>query len=338
MPDQDQDAARAAVAPPQPADPAGPVNPPLPAPPGRWHSARASLIGVLALVGVVAIILVGAGNLAGLHQMLPFAEKSDGSDANPAGMLEWRWAQADHEHIALAVAACSHIFDLAEVPVIVHQLRLDTGPDGQTLPWARRTTRAAMASVAPVAPGSQPGFHLSNFQRTAIFLSDTIARARFENASHASMNAGRMDTLQLFIVAIGAITTILISIKSISNADQNRAYAPWFFWIGIAAIVFSSVGTAASALNSFYSPREAYLKNANSLASLRQLHQDLASQVTGILEGTGVKDCAQFDPIDRSGGIAEQVDEWITKLDKIVNGTISAGSSPAAAATPAQPH
>jgi hypothetical protein len=331
MADPDQDAIPAAAAPPVAGDKPAPVDTrAIPVGVDRWHSAGKLVIGALALVGVVAMILAGAGGLGRLQTF-------DASETNPAGMLEWRWAQADHEHIALAVAACSHIVDLTLAPVIVHQLRLDTGPDGQTLPWARRTTRAAVASVASVAPGSQPDFHLSNFQRTAIFLSDTIARARFENASNASTNSGHMYTFQFLIVTIGAITTILISIKSISNADQDRANSRLFFWIGIAAIVFSSVGTAASALNSFYSPREAYLKNASSLYSLRQLHQDLASQVTGILEGSGVKDCGQFDPIDRTNGIAEQVDEWITKLDKVINGTVSAGASPAASTNGTSP-
>jgi hypothetical protein len=203
---------------------------------------------------------------------------------NCAGLREWRWAQADHENIAAAIAACRRFPNLND-PSLRELLRLDSGPYGRD--------RAA-------AKGAET-FTLSNFQRAAIYLSDAIARARFESALNASANHMDMFWFQLFIVLIGAVTTILISIKSITNDDQSKRYLPsgFFFAIGIIAIATTAIGTAASALNAFYGPRENYLKSERNLAALRQLHAEIAVAVASARKS---ELCGEFQPLASDAG------------------------------------
>jgi hypothetical protein len=307
---------------------ASPSPPPRPEPASLPTNRTAQLrrtyqigVGAAALLGLAAVVLTLYVGPSKLYQAISTPEEHAIGETNSPGMQEWWWAQADHEIIAAAVAACSNLLDLDGQPFFVRaQLRLGTAPDGRYFELVAPRTSA---------PPSQPGtLSLSNFQRAVIYLSDAIARARFESASAASINWSRMNTFQALIVAIGAITTILISIKSISSPEQNKDYSRWFFWIGIAAIVFSAVGTAASALNSFYSPREAYVRNERTLSALRQLHSDIASRVTSVM-GAG-QDCGKFDPAKKDEPNGKQVDDWTTRLGTIVSGSDSTSASPTA--------
>jgi hypothetical protein len=107
---------------------------------------------------------------------------------------EWWHADAVHTNIAEAIAACSGITYLAGQPASIReQLRLDILPDG-----SRREDEAKagapkeikeIAFAAPKGAIAEPkgpsGFSLSNYARTAIYLSDDITRSRIESANNA---------------------------------------------------------------------------------------------------------------------------------------------------------
>jgi hypothetical protein len=255
---------------------------------------------------------------------------------------EWRLAYAEHRNIAEAVAACSGIANLVGQPAAIReQLRLDILPDG-----GKRHDQDAKATVlkdvvfAPEPKGSaaepkaSSGFSLSNYARTAIYLSDEITRSRIESANNAYANHWTMILFQWAIVIIGAVTTILISLKSIMTADDTQR--PLSLRIGIAAILLSSIGTAASALNTFYGPREAYLKAERSLAALRQLHSDVAIQIGSIREPQSKRECPSFDPANKDDPLYKQVQDWKTKLAAIVSASDSGSSYPSETAVPDQ--
>jgi hypothetical protein len=143
-----------------------------------------------------------------------------------------------------------------------------------------------------------------------------------------------MFAFQWAIVIIGAVTTILISPKSIMTADDSQKTLS--LKIGIFAILVSSVGTAASALNSFYGPREAYLKAEQSLAALRQLHSDIAIQIGSIREPQSKRECPSFDPANKEDPLYKQVQDWKTKLAAIVTASDSGSSYPADTPVPDQ--
>jgi len=291
---------------------------------------------------VAGIILVLAVDLS--VRLLSDTLHPASDEPTPAVRQEWNLASADHEIIATAVAACSKIFNLAAQPVYIRaQLRLDVSPDGRSY--------RSYSLDRDSKPTSE--LVLSNFHRAAIYLSDSVARARAEAAGSARSNYSTMFWFQFAIVGIGAITTILISIKSISNSPQTGGVAKWYFGIGIAAIVFSSLGTAASALNSFYGPRENYLRTERSLSALRQLHSDIVAKVTSTVDAADPSNCPKSNPANKDDALGKQVQDWSAKYAAIVtaadnststqsntatqSGASSGGSSGAPASNPSIP-
>ncbi|WKA29168.1 hypothetical protein [Bradyrhizobium roseum] len=233
-----------------------------------------------------------------------------------AAVQEWQLARADHEMIAAAAAACSNIQDLDAQPDFVRAaLRLDILPSD---------VRRQSAVRAPDQKAAN-SLVLSNYQRAIVYLSDSIKRNRIESASAANRNYTSMFWFQLAIVGIGAITTILISIKSIAPAGETPSTNNLSLWVGILAIVFSSLGTATSALNSFYAPRESYLKSERSLAALRQLHSDIATKIASTTFLPPEK-CPKLDPKIKDDPYAKQVQDWTTRLGAILNATDSGSS------------
>lgn len=322
---------------------------------------RTIAIAGIVLFCVAAIAVVGV--CAGLRERKPDPNPANKVDPqactvrpfnakmNRAGLQEWRWAHADHEIIATAVAACSNVLDLRARPGSVReQLRLDTGPYGEARCKPATASDQVDKSPAKTATASDSAaqLNLSNFQRAAIYLSDAIARARFENALNASANFRDMYWFQLFIVLIGAVTTILISIKSITDEDQSKRYLPggFFFTIGILAIVTSATGTAASGLNAFYGPRENYLKSERNLAALRQLHGEIAVAVASTRKSDK---CGEFRMSDAGGQddsagssasnsqYAKWVQDWTARFGAIVNTSESSSASPDDAAADDSP-
>jgi hypothetical protein len=99
----------------------------------------------------------------------------------------------------------------------------------------------------------------------------------------------------------------------------------WSITIGILAMVFSSVGTGTSALNSFYNPREAFIRHQRSLSMLKQSHMVLATEVTGEINADG---CTRMDG-DRGQRVKDWSREWSRRLALIltVSDTTAQGDS-----------
>jgi len=71
-----------------------------------------------------------------------------------------------------------------------------------------------------------------------------LTRSRIESANNAYVNHWVMVGFQWIIVFIGALTTILISLKSIMTADETRKALS--LRIGIAAILWAALRAARS--------------------------------------------------------------------------------------------
>jgi hypothetical protein len=147
---------------------------------------------------------------------------------------------------------------------------------------------------------------MTSFHRAALYLSNAVARARIEAMGSAHDSYSRMQSFQIATVILGAVTTILISIKS-TSIDNTRLS----LLIGILAIIFSSVGTGTSALNSFYSPREGYIRNQKSLSVLKKLHVEIA---------TTVSSQAEFDTCTATTEeSSKKVKEWSARLGRLLD-------------------
>ncbi len=250
---------------------------------------------------VVAIGTVATFSLlyiGGLPQLWP-PPKFDYSQLKSEVAQEWRYATTDHEGIAHAIAACNKISDLRSQPdYILSQLRIGVAPDG---------------TYASMSDGGKSGeeYKFTNFQRAVIYLSDAIRRARYVAATTVTENHSNMAKFEVAIVVIGAITTVLISIKALATANEE-----WLFWLGIAAIIFSAAGTATSALNSYFKPNELYTSSVKSLANLRQLHTEIAVGVMGI---SNPDNCPKIDLNQKNDENRKQLQDWSTRFAAIIN-------------------
>lgn len=152
------------------------------------------------------------------------------------------------------------------------------------------------------------------FPRTIIYLSDAITLYRNQYATMAYSDSIDMDIMQKIVTFLGAITTILVSIKSGFNNNEGTLKHVMIF-IGILAIVFSAAGTAASSMVSFYAPRENYLRDSRTLAALDQLHAEIAAFATSLS-----KEACSFQlPADKMQKIEDKVQGWSNRLTSLIN-------------------
>jgi hypothetical protein len=176
-------------------------------------------------------------------------------------------ARAQHFLVALAVARCFPHVDLTNRPPasIEASLMLGLEPTGE-LTWVG-------------ASDATPGLELNPYQASMLVLSDAISRARLHSASILADNKAKMELYQWTLIILGAITTILVSIKSMSSERT-----PVFVAIGILAIISSALATACSGLISFYNPNENYVRSERVLLQLRQLHTELGFEAAGAVD------------------------------------------------------
>jgi hypothetical protein len=133
------------------------------------------------------------------------------------------------------------------------------------------------------------------------------------------------DSLQLFTwisIAIGLVTTIMVSI---STTDIGRGDARAAKVIRILAIVFPALGTASAAVVGFYSPRDAMTRSLHTLASLSQLHGEMAMDIWKL-------ECVQTanQPIDKAARqkAAIQLSGWSKRYLDLMAVSETAESSP----------
>jgi hypothetical protein len=181
--------------------------------------------------------------------------------------VELSFALSEHYFIRSALALC------ANAPK----------PENQ---GAQATSDSTPPAPAQVSDGITRGAEGSSLEKqdveiqdpyssAVLYLSREIVAKRAELASEARTAYRQVARFEWVIVVIGAITTILISLKSVIDNPFKR----WNTWIGVFAIVFSAAGTAASGLNAFYGGREAHARDERLLSYLRRMHNDMAVTV-----------------------------------------------------------
>ncbi|HJZ16799.1 MAG TPA: hypothetical protein VJ251_15255, partial [Stellaceae bacterium] len=169
-----------------------------------------------------------------------------------------------------------------------------------------------------------PGFKpLSSYHNALIQLSDGIAGYRVRFATNVARQRSRMDLAVWAIAIIGAIATILISVKSVLN-HQAHGYTA----IGIFAIVFSAIGTSASSLNSFYAPYDKYTRSEQALLQLRHLHYDINDYIARRINDKQCKDDQDLEP---QSAHAREIKDYSDRFGEILNGLSNSGAVESAA-------
>lgn len=226
-------------------------------------------------------------------------------DGPPVGR-ELSAGLGQHFFIALPISKCFPDTDITKTNVsstVVGTLMLGLQPLGNYA-W---NTRGDFKKEDP-----EPSLKLTNLQTTVLVLSDAITRARTRFDDSATLNKSRMEFYQWVLIALGALTTIFISLKSILNERT-----PGFVLIGVLAVVFSALSTACSSMISFYTPNDSFVRSDRTLTQLRQLHNDVSLFVAGVPDI-----CASNSP--ESDETKKTLKELAARLAEIVN--VSGGS------------
>jgi hypothetical protein len=140
-----------------------------------------------------------------------------------------------------------------------------------------------------------------------LYLSQAISARRSILAAATAQAQSAMDGWKWAAILVGAITTILVSIKSVIEPTGPIAKKVLFI-VGLLAITFSAAGTATSALQSSFGSQEAFANNARALGDLRQLHAQIA---TGVAQAYTAELCgASSSDGKTTNSIATQVKHW----------------------------
>jgi hypothetical protein len=181
---------------------------------------------------------------------------------------EWNAAKADHDVVVSVAEQCR-----LETAKFTHKLTVPA-PLLTIVPTESRGT-APVNDRLPGAETSKVEVETPSYMLAAIILSNEIGRSRVDVAGNKTRDNAWTQIIEWALVLIGAITTVLISIKSLT-AERSSVFTA----IGIAGIIFSTLGTSLAAINSFYSPRSIYERDERTLSNLRSLHLQLVNGLT----------------------------------------------------------
>jgi hypothetical protein len=171
---------------------------------------------------------------------------------------------------------------------------------------------------------------LPSHQETALLtLSKEIALQRRFSANRADKAYNLWQITSITSIILGMFTTILVSL---SSTVFGRGDGLTQTSIRILAIVFPALGTAAAAIIAFYGPQAEWTQASRTLASLTQLHDQIASGIWKL-------NCMQKENDEFAGRISAQLDEWSKRYVDIQTVSAATGASAGASTTPttAQP-
>jgi hypothetical protein len=161
----------------------------------------------------------------------------------------------------------------------------------EAVPSSAQPTDSNQPKVLPRAPSRQ--------ELALIQLSYAIAKHRVEARTKAQAAYSLWQYSTLITIAIGMITTILVSLSATDFVQKGGAIA---LTIRILAIVFPAVGTAFAAVIAFYGPQAEWSQSSRTFASLSQLHGQMALDIFKI------EDCQPAPPKDSD--LAKQLEIW----------------------------
>jgi hypothetical protein len=154
---------------------------------------------------------------------------------------------------------------------------------------------------------------LSNSELAVLRLSRDIAGERLSLRKKIASSYMFFQIATLATIAIGLITTILVSLSSTEFGKDSKL-------IRILAIVFPALGTAAAAVIAFYSPQTQLSAASHALASLSQLQNQ-------IISGLWEVDCDRAISASAFKQLKEQLQKWDQRYQDIET-MADAGAAP----------
>jgi hypothetical protein len=286
------------------------VEPVAPPAPGRSHISGRTV--VLLLVVSLAVIGGCAAAVYYASDIQAWVLKKSSAWETPAGE-ELTRANQQHFLIASTIGQCFPGVDMAwdsngPSPDVAVPLILGLQPTGE-IQW--RSSKPA---------GKSATIKLTNYQRTVLALSNGITLLRMQLATTAADNKLTSRLLQTFILIVSALTTILVTVKSIIDKEASDTTRTM---LGILAIIAAAAGTAFASLNTAMTPGDAYAKSQHALTQARQIQLEL-----NLLVAADKRICKEFDPDKASDPLTKKLADLSNRLKDIVASSELTSGSP----------
>lgn len=164
------------------------------------------------------------------------------------------------------------------------------------------------------------GREINLSERSLMALNNSLTRQRSYLDRKMKSSYNFLEIATIVTISIGLITTILVSI---SSTEFGRGDGTQQRTIRILAIVFPALGTAVAAVIAFYSPQAQWTQASRTLASITQLHSQMALGVWKL-------PCLKPDPDPNKAVVITQLDEWAKRYSDIQTVSSATGGSSAA--------
>jgi hypothetical protein len=236
---------------------------------------------------------------------------------------EIRSSRIEHSAIINAILRCHHISDVNGISKLqlkaIQYSAVDAtdGTDGDNRNVGGMSPVGTAASVAPNTELSNTDLSLSYLSRALM-----VERANTARSMNSAYNA--MIIWQAIVISAGAVATIIVSISSRAVGIQADSSAKRF--ISVAAVIASAFATAVASMSTFVGAQGAYATDLKTLASLRQMHAEIATLVPS---GYDDKYCSQPPDQDKVKTINSYIQQWATRFSTIVGGASSSSQDDA---------
>jgi hypothetical protein len=148
---------------------------------------------------------------------------------------------------------------------------------------------------------------LNRSQHTLIQLSKELSEQRIGLIPKARSAHFFWEVATVISIAIGMITTILVSV---SSTEFGRGDGRSQRLIRMFAIIFPALGTATAAMISFYSPQTEWGQASRTLASETQLHDQMALTIWRL-------PCPATDTDDSAKPLTDNLENWSKRFIEI---------------------
>jgi hypothetical protein len=219
---------------------------------------------------------------------------------------DYQYPQSDHEQIYGWVVECMGAKTVYDLPLEISNTF--------TQPFER--TSASRDKQMPI--GVRLPFHP---ERAIITLSQALSYQRLALRNKADAAYKFWETTSIISITLGMFTTIIVSLSSTVFRGGERRINEI---VRILAIVFPALGTAASAVIAFYGPLGVWTQASRTLASITQLHGQMAIGVWKLK-------CIEMDGDNNATAVTTALDDWskryidIQTVSTATGGPTSAG-------------
>jgi hypothetical protein len=271
----------------------------------RWASyASLAVVMLVALVLLIKPAFIRSTVQGSSGPPSPAAAVSGEDDMKLANQAQSEyWAlRGDHYFVAVWFAHCSGVEDVFDLPNALTKYLTPFGDSD----WNGTDKKIE----------KEPTIQ----QREVAQLSLGLTRARLGVAGVARTTQAQSEFMQWIIILLGLFTTIVISL---SSTEYGKGDGKWPKGLRFVAITLPALGTAVAAFNAFYAPSAKAAQAERTLASLGQLHSQIAHEIWTI-------GCAD-DP-NRTSALDSKISSWIKRYQEIqtlaATGPADKGSEP----------